>query len=128
MASDDSADRPPWMPLAEPSNGKPLWNQTKGDVLVGQFVLVGITYVASDDKMATTHVQFHGKITKADENWIAVTCEGKTCCGQTATLPSDLKAFRKANPGEYRLLSTGEVVKDPDLLTTWTINEPSKRS
>jgi hypothetical protein len=116
------------MPPAEPSDSKPLWNQAEGDLLVGQYILVGITYVASDDKTATTHVQFHGKITKADENGIAVTCEGKTWCGQTATLPPDLKAFRQANPGEYRLLSTGEVVKDPDLLTTWTINEPSKPS
>jgi hypothetical protein len=128
MVSDDSADRPSWMPPAEPSNGKPLWNHMEGDLLVGQYVLVGITYVASDDKTATTHAQFHSEITKANENGIAVTCEGKTWCGQTATLPSDLKAFRKANPGEYRLLSTGKVVKDPDLLTTWTINEPSKPS
>jgi hypothetical protein len=128
MASDDSADRPPWTPPAEPPDSKPLWNQAEGDLLVGQYVLVGITYVASADKTATTHVQFHGKITKVDENGIAVTCEGKTWCGQIATLPPDLKAFRKANPGEYRLLSTGEVLKDPDLLTTWTINEPSKPS
>jgi hypothetical protein len=118
MASDDSADRPPCMPPAEPSNRKPLWNQAEGDWLVGQYVLVGITYVASDDKTATTRVQFHSKITKADENGIAVTCEGKTWCGQTATLLSDLKAFHRANPGEHRLLSTREIVKDPDLLTT----------
>jgi hypothetical protein len=78
---------------------------------MGQYVLVGVTYVTSDDKTVTTHVRFHGKITKADENGIAVTCEGKTWCGQTATLPSDLKAFRQANPGEYRLLSTGKVGK-----------------
>jgi hypothetical protein len=50
MVSDDSADRPSWMPPAEPSNGKPLWNHMEGDLLVGQYVLVGITYVASDDK------------------------------------------------------------------------------
>ena len=118
MASDDSADRPPWMPPAEPPDSKPLWNQAEGDLLVGQHVLVGITYVPLDDKTGTTHVQFHGKIAKADENGIAVTCEGKTWCGQTATLLSDLKAFHRANPGEHRLLSTREIVKDPDLLTT----------
>jgi hypothetical protein len=69
MVSDDSADRPSWMLPAEPSNGKPLWNQTEDDLLVGQYVLVGITYVASDDKAAITHAQFHGEITKANEKW-----------------------------------------------------------
>jgi hypothetical protein len=71
-------------------------------------------------------MQCHGKITKADEHGIAMVCEGITWRDQALTLPTDLKAFRPAAPGEYRLRSTGEVVKNPDLLTSWTINLSSK--
>jgi hypothetical protein len=35
-------------------------------------------------------------------------------------LPPDLDAVRPAPQGEYRLKESGEIVKDPDFLTTWT--------
>jgi hypothetical protein len=35
-----------------------------------------------------------------------------------------MRAFQPAPPGEYRLKSTGEIVVDPDLLSTWTIRRP----
>jgi hypothetical protein len=116
------------MPSAETSGGKPIWNQDEGDLLVGQYVLLGITYVAPDGITVTSQIQCHGKITKADEHGIAIACEGTTWRGQTATLPPDLRAFRPASPGEYRLRSTGEVVKDPDLLSSWTLTQGSKPS
>ena len=33
---------------------------------------------------------------------------------------------RLAGPGRYTLRSTGEVVEDPDMTTSWTIHEPSR--
>ena len=42
--------------------------------------------------------------------------------GEILGLPPDLSSTRIAPPGEYRLRSTGEVVVDPDYLTTWNIN------
>lgn len=129
MASDDLSERPPWMPPSEsPDDGRPVWNQDEADLLVGQYVLVGITYTASDGITVKSQVQCHGRITKADEQGVAIACEGKTWGGQTATLPPDLRAMSAAAPGEYRLRSTGETVKDPDLLMTWTVTEPSKPS
>ena len=116
------------MPSSEPSDEKPTWNQDEGDLLIGQYVLVGITYLASDGVTVTSQVQCHGRITRADEQGVAIACEGKTWGGQTATLPPDLRAIRAAAPGEYRLRSTGETVKDPDLLMTWTLTAPSKPS
>jgi hypothetical protein len=124
----DLPERPPWMPPPEAPDSKPEWNQDEGDTLIGQYVLIGITYMASDGKTVTSQVQCHGKITKADEHGISVMCEGTTWRGQTATLPPDLKAFQLAKRGEYRLRSTVETVKDPDLVTSWTITEPSKPS
>jgi hypothetical protein len=39
-----------------------------------------------------------------------------------------MRAFRRAEPGEYRLASTGEVVMDPDLLANWTVTaDPDAR-
>ena len=40
-------------------------------------------------------------------------------------LPPDTSAFRDAPPGEYEFASTGEIVVDPDLMTTWTLHVPS---
>jgi len=114
------------MPWSEPPSGKPIWDQNEGDLLVGQYALLGITYLASDGKTVTSQVQFHGRTTKADNNGIVIDCEGKTWRGQTATLPPVLESFSAAKPGEYRLRSTGEVVKNPDLVASWTVTEPSK--
>jgi hypothetical protein len=36
-------------------------------------------------------------------------------------LPPDLESFKKAPPGEYKFKSTGEVVVNPDYMTSWTI-------
>ena len=117
MTSDNSAERPPWMPPIQTPDEKPTWNQDNGDLLLGQYVLVGITYVASDGETVTSQVQCHGKITKADEHGIAIVCEGNTWRGQTATLPPDLRAFRAARPGEYRLRAiTGQLEAMPELV------------
>ncbi|MGB7589031.1 MAG: hypothetical protein WBM00_10020 [Solirubrobacterales bacterium] len=39
--------------------------------------------------------------------------------GDLEWLPPDLRAFKPAEPGEYTLRPTGEVVVDPDFLSTW---------
>jgi hypothetical protein len=106
----------------------PEWNQDKADWLIGKTVLVGITCVASDGATVTSQSQYYGKIIAAERNkGISIACEGQWS-GQTELLPPDLRAFEPANPGEYRLRSTGEVVKDPDILSTWTVNEPPPKS
>ncbi|MFX0060574.1 MAG: hypothetical protein ACFFC7_00125 [Candidatus Hermodarchaeota archaeon] len=44
---------------------------------------------------------------------------------QNSSLPPDLSAFQKAEPGDYRLRSTGEVVINPDFTVLWTVQPPS---
>ena len=44
--------------------------------------------------------------------------------GDEFTLPPDLKNVKKAPAGEYKLHSTGEVVVNPDLLSTWNLYAP----
>jgi hypothetical protein len=94
--------------------------------LIGKIVLVGITRRASDGTTIKSHGQYHGKIVRADRGaGIAIECEG-IWSGETITLPPMTGAFHPVNSGEYRLRSTGEIIKDPDVLTTWSIIEPAK--
>jgi hypothetical protein len=44
--------------------------------------------------------------------------------GDVFWLPPEPSALNHAPPGEYRFRSTGEVVVDPDLMTTWTVTAP----
>lgn len=45
---------------------------------------------------------------------------------ETYWLPSDLDAFDSAAPGEYRLQSSGEVVINPEFITTWVVEAPTE--
>ena len=125
--SDDTPARPPWMPSDIPDGSNPPpWDQEEGDGLVGQMLLGGFTYVAADGRTVTSQVQFWGRIVSATPKGIAVACEGKVWSGQTVNLPPHLSALMAAKPGEYRLRSTGETLTDPDLTTSWTINQSPK--
>jgi hypothetical protein len=115
------------MPSAIPDGSSPPpWDQAEADGLVGQLVLAGITYLAADGKTETSQVQCWGRIVSAKPEGIAIVCEGKTWTGQTMTLPPHLSAFQAARPGEYRLRSTGEMIENPDLTTSWSIKRASK--
>jgi hypothetical protein len=126
MASDQPPERPPWMPPEQENDGPQAWDQGEADWLIGKYALVGVTWLAADGETVKTQGQYHGRITTADkQNGIKVESEG-VHAGQTMGLPPDLRAFSPADPGEYKLRSTGEIVKDPDVLASWTITEPLK--
>jgi len=88
--------------------------------LVGTHVLVGLTHMDRAGNVLRKE-QFHGKVVRASvkEGVILVDAEG-----QERWVPLDREAFEPAEPGEYRLRSTGEVVVDPTWLTTWTVHPP----
>jgi hypothetical protein len=124
--SDPPSDYFPWMPPLDEPDGPLPWDQEEADWLRGKSVLVGITWLEPDNKTVKAQGQYHGRIVAADkQNGFKIECEG-TWAGQTMGLPPDLRAFRPAKPGEYKLQSTGEVVTDPDVLATWTITSPYK--
>jgi hypothetical protein len=107
--------------------GKPEWNQDDADFLIGKYVLVGITHVAADGTV-TSKEQYHGGVTKAEENvGITVACEGARA-GKTCVVPPDPKSFQLARPGRYTLRATGEVIENPDMTTSWTITAPANSS
>jgi hypothetical protein len=115
------------MPPADaPNDGRPKWDQQEADDLVGQYVLVGITYLKADGKTLKAQGQYHGRIVSADKTkGFEIRCEG-TWASKTMTLPPDTRSFRPASPGEYKLRSTGEIVRDPDYLANWTSTEALK--
>ena len=90
--------------------------------LIGAHVLVGMTHMDHGGK-PINQTQFHGKVTKADPK------EGVTivdAAGEEHWLPPHWPSYVAAEPGEYRLRSTGEVVVDPDYTSTWTVHPPDR--
>jgi hypothetical protein len=93
-----------------------------GPVVLGSHILVGLTY-RNDDGTVDRQEQFHGFVTRADASAVAIQVWGTD---RVFYLPPDLRNYQPAEPGEYRLRSTGEVVVDPDFITTWTLTGESK--
>jgi hypothetical protein len=87
--------------------------------MVGKTLLVGITYLDASDQIVD-RVEFAGVVT-AVEPLVAIEWGDD----DPFELPPDAEAFDLAGPGEYRLRSTGEIVVDPDYLTSWTVSAPS---
>jgi hypothetical protein len=91
--------------------------------LVGKSLLVGIT---TQDPRGNVlgQKQVHGRITAADPaHGLVIELAGANA-GKPFTLPPDLRSLKPARPGEYRLRSTGEVIRDPDFLATWIVERP----
>ena len=88
--------------------------------LLGKVILVGITYYTCDHQLIEQK-QYHGIVVRADEQAVVIRRES----GEELSLPPDLRSTKPAPPGEYRLRSTGEIVVDPDFLSTWNVREKS---
>lgn len=85
--------------------------------MLNKKILVGVTYYTKDN-VFIEQKQFWGIVISSDENGIVI----KLPNGDTTSLPPDLRSTTVAKPGEYRLRSTGEIVKDPDFLSVWNVN------
>lgn len=104
----------------------PAWEDEKARNLVGKIALVGLTYLASNGETIINREEYFGRITWADSNrGLQIDCMG-SLAGTTKFLPPDLRSFYDAPPGEYKLKSTGEIVINPDVLSTWQITKSSK--
>jgi hypothetical protein len=111
---------PEWKEKGEP----PKFDQDLADSYVGKTILVGITYFDHAGKEIRRD-QFYGLIESASADGIMIALKGGRA-GQSWNMPPYVDGILPAKPGEYRLRSTGEVVKDPDLLMTWSITEPAR--
>ncbi|GLK80480.1 hypothetical protein [Methylopila turkensis] len=94
------------------------WDEEAGAWLVGKYALVGVIFADGDGERLG---QYHGRIVSADPaDGIAIACEGD-CAGDSLVMPPTLGWFGAAQPGEYRLRATGELVVNPDVLSSWRI-------
>lgn len=98
-------------------------NQEYNSKYIGKYILIGLTYL-NHSKEVDYMVEVHGVITEITNNIIYIKTKEET----PFTIPFDLRAIRLANPGTYKLRSTGEEIKNPDYLSTWTITPPEKKS
>lgn len=86
---------------------------------IGKRVLIGIKNIDKDDNLLDKK-QYYGEIIRINQKeGIVVRLHGTQ---DEMNLPPRLEALEPAEPGDYRLRSTGEVVVDPDYISTWTVN------
>ncbi len=103
-------------------DGDPAWDADFANDLVGSTVLIGLTVMDRNGRLSEER-QLHGVVVSVDrKNGFEIKLAGARA-GETYWLPPDLSSFKSADPGEYRLRSTGEVILDPDYLSTWTITK-----
>ena len=101
----------------------PVLNRTLAEYYTGKHILVGLTYKNPDGSLRE-QIQFDGHVVRINETDGILIYRRDT--QSEFSLPPDLASIRPAAPGEYRLRATGETVKDPDLLTSWTIEAPKE--
>lgn len=93
--------------------------------LIGKVILIGVTYVDRADNVLDRK-QWWG-IVEAASSDVGI-CVALKNSSDPCTLPPDLNALRRAPPGEYRLKESGQIIQDPDFLTTWTCVEGGAES
>jgi hypothetical protein len=86
--------------------------------IIGKYILVGITYLDKEGNIIKM-VQFDGDILEANENSSIII--KKRNSEELFELPPDLSFIKIADPGDYKLKSTGEIIINPDLITTLII-------
>ncbi|WP_368294376.1 hypothetical protein [Dehalobacter sp. TBBPA1] len=97
-------------------------DQTLVSSFINKHIIVGIAYLDHEENFIE-QVQLHGDILRInDSEGIVIQLSNSE---KEYKLPPNISAIKEAPPGEYRFRSTGEVVVNPDFMTTWTIKKPN---
>ncbi len=105
----------------------PAFDEIVAGSHVGKYILVGLTYEDSDG-VAYEQKQMHGRITSVHPKRGFCIKLGGDHSGEEYWLPPDMRYFKDAPKGEFRLRSTGEIVVDPDLLSNWVVTKDPEMS
>ena len=101
---------------------RPAWDEMRARAMIGATVVIGVTHRGINTE---THEQVFGIVRSADATYgFEIELDGSRC-GDTYWLPPHIDSFVPAEPGEYRLRATGEIVVNPAFLATWTIEPPT---
>ncbi|MGD2040606.1 MAG: hypothetical protein PVH11_07250 [Anaerolineae bacterium] len=98
---------------------------SRGEDLVGKTILAGVReYELLDDGTRTLvkQSQMYGESIRVS---LAEGIVIKLKDGSEHKLPPDISMVQYAPPGEYTLHSTGEVIVNPDLMTSWSLTAPT---
>jgi|GEM_PF-3314603 len=97
------------------------FDRERADGMIGKHLIIGLTIHDAFDTVVD-RVQLHGTIIRVTQD------EGVVVrllpSGVEHAMPAILSAYEAAPPGDYHFQNTGEVVTDPDLMTTWAVYEP----
>jgi hypothetical protein len=100
--------------------GQPMFTVEAAEQFIGKRIIVGITHVDHTNQPVSQE-QYQGRIVRASQREGIVI---QTPSGEERRLPPDLRAMFGARRGQYSLRSTGQVVANPDLQTSWTHTLP----
>lgn len=90
--------------------------------MINKHIIVGIT-IKEHDGTFIEQKQMHGDIIRINEKeGIVIKLHNSYT---EYKLPPYLDAVQVAPEGEYRFKSTGEIVINPDFMTSWTITRPT---
>jgi hypothetical protein len=110
--------------ISDDSNAQlPDFNEELANAMIGKRMLVGLTHMNHENE-TTGVTQFHGEVVRASSRAGIVLRMSNS--DVEFALPPDLSQIEPAPPGDYRLRSSGEVVKNPDFLCTYVIYPGSK--
>jgi hypothetical protein len=90
------------------------------DSVIGKYVLIGITFL-DDRGSVIEQFQTYGPIVLIDDNKGIVI--KKTDGSGNFSIAPDMQNLRPAPRGQYRLRSTGEIIDDPDFISTWIVEK-----
>lgn len=89
--------------------------------LKGKVFLIGLTFIDQDENLIEQY-QTSGTVDElTDEGFLQFNRND----GSTFHLPYDKRAIKEAAEGEYRERATGNIIVNPDYITTWTITAKS---
>lgn len=90
--------------------------------LINKILLVGIAILDEHDQLIE-QFQVYGPIIRVNAEGIVIRRNGTDT---EFSIPPDFDHITEVEPGEYRLRSTGEIVEDPDYVSSWTVKGGSR--
>ena len=92
------------------------WRELRNH-LKGKTFLIGLTFIDADGQVIEKY-QTHGTALKLTvDGFFKIKREDKSIF----TIPYARDTIKAAKEGEYREKTTGEIIKNPDLIMTWEI-------
>lgn len=89
--------------------------------LTDKIFLIGLTFLDNDGNFLEQY-QTHGTVTELNDMGL-LKFERKD--GSVFQMPYDKETIKKAEEGEYKEQSSGEIIKNPDFIMTWEITTKS---